>query len=109
MAFVDFTNAVLHLPTDTSYNVTTIGYASLYNGQLFNASRVSIADNYSCSLLEDSSNKLLLVYTGTFNTSGTEFYLGGRSAIIQKYKMTGISFQAGDTYSFQIPITLTCL
>ena len=109
MAFVDFSNAQLHLPSDSTFNITTEAYASLYNSYLFNSSSQTIVNNNYCNLLKNEQKKLVFVYTGTFTESGTEFYFGHRSALYQKYKITGVSFQAGDTYSFQIPVTLTCL
>ena len=109
MAFVDFSNAQLHLPSDASFNITDRGNASLDYGYLFNALGQNISTNESYQKLQDESKKLAYSYAGTFTASGTEFYFGSSSAIPTKYKITGISFQSGDNYSFEIPVTLTCL
>ena len=109
MAFVDFSNAQLHLPSNSSFNITTDAYACIYNGYLVNASGQAVSTNYNVQLLIDEPKKLVFQYTGTFTASGTEFYFGVRNAVNEKYKITGVNFQNGDQYSFQIPITLTCL
>lgn len=108
MAFVDFSNAQLHLPSSPTFNITNNGNVCLSNNVLTNASGQTIVSNYNHSITINEQKKQVHQYTGTFTASGTEFYLGDKLAVNQKYKITGISFQNGDNYSFEIPVTLTC-
>ena len=108
MALIDFSNAVLHLPTSTSFYVLTEADAGLNGYYLYNSGGTKISTNEGCLKIKDEQYLSVLSYAGNFTASGTEFYLGSRSNISEKWKITGISFQSGDSYSFQIPINLIC-
>ena len=105
MAQVDFTNARLELIGTVS--PVSQAYVNLDTAVLYNASGQAINGNYSISWLVNEQKKALASYSGLFTASGTEFYL--HSNTNSKWKVSNISFQNGDSYTFQIPVSLTCL
>lgn len=106
MAQVDFSNAILSLPS-SFFPLKTVD-AALYGSGLYNANNQQINSNYTSQIIVNEEKRLVIAYSGTFNASGTEFYFGAVAQIGQKWKMSNISFNSGDTYVFQVPITLTC-
>ena len=107
MAMINFTDAILHIPANANpidYVKVTLDYSLLTD-----SNNEIISDNGACDILTATPKNLVLSYSGKFTANGTEFYFGPGSGSANKWKMTGISFQSGDTYNFQIPVTLTCL
>ena len=105
MALVDFTNAVLHFPSVFPGGTEDMNFSTSY---LCDANGNTIVTNYRSTRLINEEKRDVRAFSGNFTTSGTEFYFGAYANVSSKWKITGISFQAGDSYSFQIPIYLTC-
>jgi len=105
MAMVDFTNAKIHVPE--SYNPTDQAFLGIGGNFLTDANGSSVGSMSATKIKEDPKH-FIYEYAGSFTASGTEFYFGLNLAFM-RWKMTGISFQAGDTFVFQVPVTLTCL
>lgn len=107
MAMVDFSNAVL-TPEGSSI-ISSYSYVNLNQGDFSNLTTPGIAinSNANVTIIKNEANQAIISYTGTFTESGNGFYIGLNN-YYPRWKITGISFQAGDTYSFQIPITLIC-
>lgn len=104
MADVDFTNAVLDAnPDGTWYPLTLSDYLGFARtASLYNSGAVNIAYNNSVSIITDTPSKASILFTGTFDRGGTEFYMvdsGNRP-----WKVSNISFSGGDTYSFIIDV-----
>ena len=112
MAEVDFSNARIEPATiyksETMVNATINSNLSLDNGFLRNVSGSSISTDVQRSVLVNEKKQLMYLFQGSFSASGTEFYVyksdGGKAA----WKISNISFSAGDTYVFQINATLVC-
>lgn len=71
--------------------------------QLWNANGGSINTNATVTQLINQQKQLIYLYQGTFNTSGTEFYIiyyGDYQ--VGAWKISNISFDSGDTYIFRI-------
>lgn len=107
MAMVDFSNAKLNIPASGNI-LETSGYAGTLQSLFCNASGQQINTNQTVNILIDAEKNIEIGYTGEFTQSGNEFYIKTRTNVNENWKITGVSFQAGDTYSFQIPTTLTC-
>ena len=112
MAVVDFSNAVLQ-PYNAN-NKCPISYSDLsiqtdrYELRLVNSSgtRVTASDGDDIQVEKNEYNHFNLWFFGTFGTSGTEFYIKGGDGTIH-WKVSGVSFANGDTYSFHINCSLT--
>ena len=108
MAQIDFTNAVLE-PNGT-YKPMTFDWLMYTWGDdyLFNAGKSSISTG-SQTVVLNSPTKATIVKTGTFTASGTEFYIGYYDRVSTQipWKVSNISFNAGDTYSFAIDIEVS--
>jgi len=115
MAEVDFSNARIEpLTAFGSYTnivnpVSLYGYLSLtYGSYLYDVNDNTIA-SMTATVLTNTSNQLVVSFRGTFTTSGTEFYIIGASyPRACGWKISNISFSAGDTYTFQINASLVC-
>lgn len=110
MADVDFSNAKIQpLSVTDSINPTAGAYFGAGSTNLYNSSWGVISTNASRQVLTDQSKQVVLLFQGTFTTSGTEFYLGV-SYIDRNYgwRIYNISFSAGDTYMFKIRADLIC-
>lgn len=104
MAQVDFSHAVLDVNTagcifaqsdrDLELNISP----ALYEAGLGN----QINQNATISVLSQTLTKKEILYTGEFKASGTEFY-----TIFGMWKVSNISFSAGDTYSFVVTTETT--
>lgn len=104
MAQVDFSNAVLDVNTGY-YPLRMQSYISLgANRILVNSTGTPITQNSAMSVVENTPSKVSILYTGSFDTSGTEFYLHDGDTAHRYWKVSGISFSSGDTYSFIIDI-----
>ena len=100
MAQVDFSSAKLE-PYNKSF--WSRAYLHLQVAYLFDSGGTTIS-NVQLSTLLRTYNKVTLLFVGTLNASGTEFIIGNGTA--KCWKVTNISFNAGDTYSFAIDIEI---
>ena len=112
MSMVNFTNAKIDV-VESQGTVVPVYWnnASINATTLTDISGNTINSNGICNLIVDEAKKYEYIYSGSFVTSGTEFYIDANPGSVPKnarWKISNISFQSGDTYSFQIPITLTC-
>lgn len=106
MAQVDFTNAVLSLVSTNTEVPTHYTYMALRD-YLYDSSGNSVSTGTS-SILQSAQKSFIKSWSGIFNTSGTEFYIRNDATNALRWKISNISFSQGDTYVFQIPVTLTC-
>lgn len=110
MAQVDFSHAVI-TPVSGTYPLRN-DYEKIYDptgySGLFDSNRIQIA-GLTVHNTENLANHFSVVYSGTFGYSGTEAYLavGFQSNPQLVWKISNISFSAGDYFSFQIDIDLT--
>ena len=103
MALVDFSNAVLHLPTTNPLNNSHAGML----GNFLTDSNGNSIGSMNTQVLKDENKRLVMLYNGTFSTSGTELYFGLNIQRL-RWRISNISFQNGDNFTFQIPINLIC-
>lgn len=117
MAEVDFSNARIEpvaYPNPfngyTTINPTGKGNLSLdFTSDLWDANQNTITSSLSKTRLINEKKQLMFLYQGTFNTSGTEFYIiHYGDYTMGAWKISNISFNSGDTYVFQINATLDC-
>lgn len=103
MAQVDFSNAVLR-PNTGHKPFNFQNFMEIANANyMCKANGVTISTNHVMTVLENTKNKYSVLFTGTFTESGTECYLHNYLT----WKITNISFSAGDSYSFAIDIETT--
>lgn len=102
MAQVDFSNAriePLHAIT-WSWDYQ-LGLAS--TGALFSSDGTQIVSNQQMNYsYYNPPTKAVILYAGAFTASGTEFYIKNQ---VYGWKVSNVSFSAGDSYSFEIEIT----
>lgn len=121
MAEVDFSNARIEpvafpgIGQSTFSNYTAVNPTEKQNvsiamtAQLYNANSAVISRNGQISRLTNERKQLTYLYQGTFNASGTEFYIIDYGNYkMGAWRISNISFSAGDTYVFTINATLTC-
>lgn len=104
MAHVSFNNAKL-IPTNNSWMQASPAFLNLYgngSGSGLRFSGVSVS-NFQARIKENTSSKATLNYSGTFTTSGNDFYINWNDA--QIWHITNISFVSGDDFDFDIDIT----
>ena len=99
MAQVDFSNAVLDVksgekPLDSG---SILGFNQ--NSWLLDESGNVITTNHINQILSKSDTKITILYTGQFTTNGTVCCPG-----TLLWKISNITFAAGDIYSFAIDI-----
>lgn len=98
MAQVDFSNAVLDAnsgkPMKSGNYLLLASTSYLYN------SAGNIVSTPTVSVITNTPAKVSILFTGTFNQSGTEVFLGNMTL----WRASNISFSNGDTYSFIIDI-----
>ena len=100
MAQIDFSNATLSIKPNVGLPAGE-GYAGLNTVVFLDANGSRINSSSNVSVLLNNENNFTLLYDGTMEASGTEFYIGS-------WKVSNISFSSGDTYVLQIKGTLTC-
>jgi len=121
MAEVDFSNARIEpvaypgigqnpFASYSAINPTGKANVSLaMSANLWNASSTSITTGATQTRLVNESKQLTYLYQGTFNASGTEFYIiYYGSNTMGAWKVLNISFNSEDTYVFQINADLVC-
>lgn len=109
MAQVDFSNAIIEQTARFySTNPAELSNSSLYSGYLLDSNGTQINSDYSATVIVQEHRKFVIRYTGTFNTSGTEFYIsqGGSNPLTGKWKVSNINFSAGDLYTFTIAVNM---
>lgn len=96
MAEVDFSNAVIEAYGNTPF---ANRYISFNDGNLniTNASGTNIAPGGSRTVLVDDYNQFTIRHSGTLNESGTAMYFSSNGI---RWKISGISFASGDTFTF---------
>ena len=103
MAQVDFSNAII----DVNGNNTPLAAQSdrtlelAADWYLSDSSGTQINTGATMSVVVSDKNKKAMVYSGTFTASGTEFY-----TTFTMWKISNVSFQSGDTYSFMIEVEI---
>lgn len=111
MADVDFSHAVLdayssnsaYYPMVSSNNLL-LKYSAL---KMLDINATEVTSNMVRTTLTNTPTKVSILFSGSFNTSGTEFYLIDLFATSMSkatWKVSNISFSSGDTYSFIIDI-----
>lgn len=102
MAVVDFSNAVLDV-SGYETPLTHSDYMDLRHNFWHGSSEISVP---TIRVITDTPTKVSILYTGTFNASGTEFTIN-YSSTRAAFRVSNISFSAGDTYSFVIDIEVS--
>ena len=107
MAQVDFSHAVLEPYTGIKPLSMDQNLAIEACGSLVSSSKQSVVTNLAINTLSETATRKIKTYNGTFSTSGTECYLYwyfgiGNEAIY--WRISNITFSAGDTFSFAIQI-----
>ena len=120
MAVVDFSNAIIK--PQSAFNGHTPWARGNYYGVCDANNRVHIYDASGNTLNSSqyitptfqvlTPTKVAIIISGSFAsgiTSGTKFYLGRGSGASAElfWEISNISFQAGDTFSFQLDFDLT--
>lgn len=111
MAQVDFSNAVLSVDTSVASRANPVSQTEINinaTGSLSDVNNNSITTNFSATRVVNEQYQLAYVYTGQFTASGTEFYLWKNRTSSARWKVSNISFNAGDTFSFKIRADLIC-
>ena len=106
MAQVDFSNAVFDVNSavdDTPFKYGTDMLIEIDYG-LKNVNRTIITSNAERKVIYDTPSKRSILWAGKFTASGTECYIGSNYYSRNMWKISNISFSAGDTYSFVIDI-----
>lgn len=107
MAEVDFTNARIS-PEQSGKNPTGAPLVNIDTGVLTNASGNLVASG-NHTVTKNTAQQFVILYSGTFDVSGTEFYLRSYgSSTACAWKVSNITFSAGDTYVFSIKADLIC-
>ena len=109
MAIVDFSNAVLDVNPDilggwTPNDCTYVGLA--YSGGLYDSNGNRVGGS-TREIILNTPTKVSVLYTGAFSASGTEFYLIYNGINLKPWKVSNISFNNGDGYSFVIDIEVS--
>ena len=111
MAQVDFSNARITPTTNPwghSANPTGTEYANLnVSNGIYDASGNGLVSNFSMNILKNANRQFVFLWSGTFTASGTEFYIVSSSGY-SAWKVSNITFNAGDTYTFSISANLIC-
>ena len=106
MAVVDFSSAVISVVTSYSQPPISTPEANFNTDVLKDTNNTSIVSNNSRQTILNEPDKRIYQYTGTFTASGTEFYIYGTTPTPAIWKVSNISFNVGDTYSFKVPISI---
>lgn len=106
MAVVDFSNAVIECTGEKFWEYSFLGFT--YNGaQLYHVPASGnvyvIVSDYHYTKMKETKTECVWLYTGKFTQAGTAFWFGVNNQM--PWKVSNISFQAGDTYAFEIVLT----
>lgn len=112
MAIVDFSNAVLDVYNNNQQKPLEfsnyLGFNAAFGNMLLD-SQGNVLSSATRSIITDTPTKISFLYRGTFNDSGTEFYIGygGNTPDRFGWKVSNISFSANDTFAFVIDIEVS--
>ena len=107
MAQVDFSNAVLDVVS--GYTPLSLPEYLRLNVSEFHDSSHNALNYQSWNpnvILQNTPTKVSILYSGTFNVGGTEFYIA-YTGTEEAWCVSNISFSAGDVYSFVIDIEVS--
>lgn len=109
MAAVDFSNAHIQPYANNPIKEQNVAIWIPSNANdITDASGTSVCSAVTKTSSTPDEYTLIYTYNGTFNTSGTEFYLTVHDGSAVKYwRIYNISFASGDTFSFSINAKLT--
>ena len=99
MAQVDFTNATIAPYSSNPMGTYTSGLNSA--NAFYNSGSTAITSSLTTSTVKSESGEAIYQYTGTFSATGTEFYFGYNNSYLC-WKVSNISFNSGDTFTFKI-------
>lgn len=104
---VDFSDALIDVNSYYSEHkpLSQAGLVYLqYCRSILNIGRTVISSP-TLTTVDVSPSKSTVIFEGTFNASGTEFFMGQNTNGNYIYwRVTNISFSAGDTYSFAVDV-----
>ena len=111
MADVDFSHAVLDVIGDnkpmgsTYYQYMNLGASGIF----FDPTETDrVNTNNSVSQIVNTPTKTSFLYTGEFTASGTSFHMQYQYySYYYMWKVSNISFNSGDTYSFIIDVEIS--
>lgn len=120
MAQVDFSNANIEIVEGAQAPMQYIYFALLhYNYAGASGNTMDLSDittpttrvgHATLSIIKDTPSKLSIAYSGTFLASGNGFLIAARvnsSSYVRIWKVTNISFETNDTFSFAIDVDVT--
>jgi len=108
MASVDFSHATIELKSTVVWNDNYRVYLCLNDGTLRNSAKNTIVSNQASTVVSDNLNGFKILYSGKFTEAGTEFYIGTNwGGDVLAWKVSNVSFSAGDTYSFTVTTHIT--
>lgn len=103
MAQVDFSHAKLEPKSTGERPITYSDIMRLnYSNYIYDSSGNIIASNVTKTILSETNSKVSILYVGQFTASGTECYPSAYN-----WRISNISFSAGDTFSFVIDVEVT--
>lgn len=105
MAQVDFSNAIIEPDSRRTKPPVADADVSL-NLEYWYDDTDLVSDCTSRTRIVNEQKQMVYQYTGSFVKNGTYFYMD--TAYNGGWKISNISFNAGDTYNFTINATLTC-
>lgn len=110
MAVIDFSNAVVERIGIWNLNNAYLTYLGLGASSFYSLDSVLINEGSTFTVLDNTANKLKVLYSGRIKSdvsSGNAFTLF--SGLNKTWKISNISYNPGDTYSFTIEIDLSNL
>lgn len=112
MAQIDFSSAIIEPYSSNkpfSYYKLGLGLVNGFNTYFMNDTvNILTTGTLAPTVLTNTPTKFSLIYTGTIGSgvaSGTYFYLGLNNT--RNWKVSNISYSAGDTFSFQLDFDIT--
>lgn len=105
MAQVDFSNAIIEMQNTVPWGYDDFGFSWLMD--LYDRNGNKINNNPSRNLLTDTPTVKSWLFTGEFITNGTEAFFSIRTTNDCNWKISNISFSSGDTYSFELEISVS--
>lgn len=110
MAQVNFDNAII---TPYTSNPASASHLALYRGdqayyKCVDINGNSVVSSRTMTLVSESTSGFEVLFTGTFSTSGSEFYIKIYYMNAFYWRISNISFASGDTFNFKIKANLTC-
>lgn len=99
---VDFSNAAIECVNLSGVNNSN-GLGFRLSSMLYNANKENISSNSNTQLFYEN-NAICFLYSGNLTESGNELYIGTQNALF--WKISNISFNNDDFYSFTIKVYL---